>query len=63
VHPGLRYQDGETVGTYAAMLATVTAPDGRAVSCTGHTFRTAVKRPVAPKKLMQGCPYPAPQFA
>jgi putative DNA primase/helicase len=64
VHPGLRYQDGETVGTYAAMLATVTAPDGRAVSLHRTYLQDGRKAPVAnPKKLMQGCPYPAVQFA
>ena len=57
VHPALRYQDGETVGTYAAMLATVTAPDGRAVSLHRTYLREARKAPVLhPKKLMQGLP-------
>lgn len=57
VHPALRYQDGETVGTYAAMLATVTAPDGRAVSLHRTYLQEARKAPVtAPKKLMQGLP-------
>ena len=56
VHPGLRYQDdGETVGTYAAMLATVTAPDGRAVSLHRTYLQDGHKAPVAsPKKLAQG---------
>jgi len=57
LHPGLRYQDGETVGTYAAMLATVTAPDGRAVSLHRTYLQDARKAPVgSPKKLMQGMP-------
>jgi len=57
VHPALRYQDGEMVGTYAAMLATVTAPDGRAVSLHRTYLQEARKAPVtAPKKLMQGLP-------
>ncbi len=57
VHQALRYQDGETVGTYAAMLATVTAPDGRAVSLHRTYLQEARKAPVtAPKKLMQGLP-------
>lgn len=57
VHPALRYQDGETVGTYAAMLATVTAPDGRAVSLHRTYLQDGRKAPVgAPKKLMQGLP-------
>lgn len=57
LHPGLRYQDGETVGTYAAMLATVTAPDGRAVSLHRTYLQEAGKAPVsAPRKLMQGLP-------
>jgi putative DNA primase/helicase len=64
VHPALRYQDGETVGTYAAMLATVTAPDGRAVSLHRTYLQEARKAPVtAPKKLMQGLPLSGPQFA
>ncbi|MDD2988879.1 MAG: toprim domain-containing protein [Zoogloea sp.] len=58
VHPGLRYQDdGETVGTYAAMFATVTAPDGRAVSLHRTYLHDGHKAPVAsPKKLAQGLP-------
>lgn len=57
VHPALRYQDGETVGTYAAMLATVTAPDGRAASLHRTYLQESRKAPVtAPKKLMQGLP-------
>jgi putative DNA primase/helicase len=57
VHSALRYQDGETVGTYAAMLATVTAPDGRAVSLHRTYLQEARKAPVAaPKKLMPGLP-------
>ncbi len=57
VHPALRYQDGETVATYAAMLATVTAPDGRAASLHRTYVQETRKAPVtAPKKLMQGLP-------
>ena len=57
MHPGLRYQDGEHQGTYAAMLATVTGPDGRAVSLHRTYLQNASKAPVLhPKKLMQGLP-------
>lgn len=57
VHSALRYREGETVGTYAAMLATVTAPDGRAVSLHRTYLQDGRKAPVsAPKKLMQGLP-------
>ena len=57
VHPGLRYQDGENVGTYAAMLATVTGPDGKALSIHRTYIQNGQKAPVAaPKKLMQGFP-------
>lgn len=57
VHPGLRYQDGEHQGVYPAMLATVTAPDGRAVSLHRTYLQDGRKAPVsAPKKLMQGLP-------
>ena len=59
VHSALRHQDGETVGTYPAMLATVTAPDGRAVSLHRTYIQEARKAPVtSPKKLMQGLPLP-----
>lgn len=59
VHTGLRYRDGDVVGTYAAMLATVTSPDGRAVSLHRTYLQEARKAPVAtPKKLMQGLPLP-----
>jgi len=59
LHPGLRYQDDEHQGTYAAMLATVTAPDGRAVSLHRTYIQEARKAPVtSPKKLMQGLPLP-----
>jgi putative DNA primase/helicase len=55
LHPGLRYQDGDQTETYAAMLATVTAPDGRAVSLHRTYLQEARKAPVAhPKKLMAG---------
>lgn len=57
LHPGLRYQDGDQAETYAAMLATVTAPDGRAVSLHRTYLQEARKAPVShPKKLMQGLP-------
>ncbi|MBT9495725.1 MAG: toprim domain-containing protein [Zoogloea sp.] len=55
VHPALRYRDGDVIGTYAAMLATVTAPDGRAVSLHRTYIQESRKAPVAaPKKLMPG---------
>ena len=57
LHPGLRYQDDEHQGTYPAMLATVTAPDGRAVSLHRTYLQEARKAPVAsPKKVMMGRP-------
>ncbi len=57
VHSGLRYQDGDHQGTYPAMLATVTAPDGRAVSLHRTYLQDGRKAPVlTPKKLMQGLP-------
>ena len=57
VHPGLRYQDGEHQGVYPAMLATVTAPDGKAVSLHRTYLKEGRKAPVSnPKKLMQGLP-------
>jgi len=57
VHPGLRYHDGERQGVYPAMLATVTAPDGRAVSLHRTYLQEARKAPVAsPKKVMMGRP-------
>lgn len=57
VHPGLRYQDGDHLGVYPGMLATVSAPDGRAVSLHRTYLQDARKAPVsAPKKLMQGLP-------
>ena len=59
VHSALRHQDGETVGTYPAMLATVTAPDGRAVSLHRTYLQDGHKAPVAsPKKIMPGLPVP-----
>lgn len=57
VHLGLRYQDGEHQGTYAAMLATVTGPDGKALSIHRTYIQNGQKAPVShPKKLMQGFP-------
>lgn len=57
-HPGMQYRDGaEAVGTYAAMLATVTSPTGQAVSIHRTYLQNARKAPLAaPKKLMQGLP-------
>ena len=57
VHPGLRYKDGEHQGTYSAMLAVVTSPDGKAVSLHRTYIQEARKAPVSnPKKLMAGLP-------
>jgi len=58
LHPGLRYRDGGALtGTFPAMLATVTGPDGKAVSIHRTYLHDARKAPVAaPKKLMQGLP-------
>ena len=57
-HPGLTYRDGDkTVGSYPAMLATVTDSTGKAVSIHRTYLQNARKAPVsAPKKLMQGYP-------
>jgi putative DNA primase/helicase len=57
-HPGLAYHDdGVMVGTYPAMLATVTDPNGRAVSIHRTYLQDGQKAPVAaPKKLMSGLP-------
>ncbi len=57
-HPGLAYHDGERVlGTFPAMLATVTDAAGRAVSMHRTYIQDGRKAPVpAPKKLMQGLP-------
>ena len=57
VHPGLRYQDEDHRGVYPAMVATVTAPDGKAVSLHRTYLKEGRKAPVSnPKKLMQGLP-------
>lgn len=57
LHSALRYRGDDEAGIYAAMLATVTAPDGRAVSLHRTYLQGARKAPVtAPKKLMQGLP-------
>lgn len=55
-HPGMQYRDGgAVVGTFPAMLATVTDAAGRAVSMHRTYIRDGRKAPVpAPKKLMQG---------
>lgn len=57
-HPGLAYHDnGVKVGTYPAMIATVTDPHGKAVSIHRTYVQEGRKAPVsAPKKLMQGLP-------
>ena len=57
-HPGMQYRDGgAVVGTFPAMLATVTDAAGRAVSMHRTYIRDGRKAPVpAPKKLMQGLP-------
>ena len=57
-HPGMQYRDGGAVlGTFPAMLATVTDATGRAVSIHRTYLQDARKAPVsAPKKLMQGLP-------
>lgn len=57
-HPGMQYRDGGAVlGTFPAMLATVTDAAGRAVSMHRTYIRDGRKAPVpAPKKLMQGLP-------
>ena len=59
-HPGMQYRDGGAVlGTFPAMLATVTDAAGRAVSIHRTYLQNARKAPVpAPKKLMQGLPLP-----
>lgn len=58
LHPGMPYHDdGVLVGTFPAMLATVTDPSGRAVSIHRTYLSDGGKAPVpAPKKLMQGLP-------
>lgn len=57
VHPALHYRDDDTTGTFPAMLALVTGPDGQARSLHRTYLQDARKAPVAaPKKLMQGLP-------
>lgn len=58
LHPALAYyDDGKHMGTFKAMLATVTDSSGRAVSLHRTYLRDAQKAPVAaPKKLMEGLP-------
>lgn len=60
LHPGMAYRDdGKMLGMFPAMLATVTAPSGRAVSIHRTYLQDGRKAPVsAPKKLMQGLPLP-----
>lgn len=57
-HPSMAYLDGGAVlGTFPAMLATVTNAAGRAVSMHRTYIQDGRKAPVpAPKKLMQGFP-------
>lgn len=57
-HPSMAYLDGGAVlGTFPAMLATVTDAAGRAVSMHRTYIQDGRKAPVpAPKKLMQGLP-------
>ena len=58
LHPGMRYlDDGKMLGTFPAMLATVTDSAGRAVSMHRTYLQDGRKAPVpAAKKLMQGLP-------
>lgn len=60
LHPGMAYREnGKVLGAFPAMLATVTAPSGRAVSVHRTYLQDGHKAPVsAPKKLMQGLPLP-----
>lgn len=55
-HPGMSYREnGAVIGVFPAMLAVVTAPDGRAVNLHRTYLSGSLKAPVsAPKKLMQG---------
>lgn len=57
-HPGMAYRDdGKVLGTYPAMLATVTDSTGKAVSIHRTYLEDGRKAPVsAPKKMMQGLP-------
>lgn len=57
LHPALRYKDDDHQGVYPAMVATVTAPDGKAASLHRTYISEGRKAPVTtPKKLMQGLP-------
>ena len=58
LHPGMAYRDdGEVLGTFPTMLATVTDAAGRAVSMHRTYIQDGRKAPVpAPKKLMAGLP-------
>ena len=60
LHPGMAYRDdGKVLGTFPAMLATVTAAAGQAVSIHRTYLQDGRKARVsAPKKLMQGLPLP-----
>jgi len=57
-HSGMAYlDDGKVLGTFPAMLATITSPTGKAVSIHRTYIQGGRKAPVpAPKKLMQGLP-------
>jgi putative DNA primase/helicase len=56
-HPGLAYREGDEAGTYAAMLALITAPDGSGASIHRTYLRDGKKAPVSkPKKIMPGLP-------
>lgn len=56
-HPSLRYKDEFAEACYPAMLATITAPDGKAVSIHRTYLHEGRKAPVAsPKRLMPGLP-------
>lgn len=57
-HPGMAYRDdGKIMGTFPAMLATITSPTGKAVSMHRTYIQDGRKAPVpSAKKLMQGLP-------
>lgn len=56
LHPGMAYRDdGKVLGSFPAMLATVTSPTGKALSIHRTYLQEGRKAAVsAPKKLMQG---------
>jgi len=56
-HPGLSYRDGDETGTYPAMLALITAPDGSGASIHRTYLKDGKKAPVLkPRKVMPGLP-------